>query len=111
LKELVEPETAGDPQGEQKWLRSSLRQLSVRLAEVGHAASPPTVGRLLKGLDYALHVNAKKREAGSAHPDREAQFAQIGEQRAAFEQAGWPIISVDTKKKELIGNFRRPGKT
>jgi DDE family transposase len=109
LKELVGPETAGDPQGEQKWLRSSLRQLSVRLAEVGHVVSPPTVGRLLKGLDYALHVNAKKREAGSAHPEREAQFAQIGEQRAAFEQAGWPIISVDTKKKELIGNFKNGG--
>jgi hypothetical protein len=109
LKELVEPETAGDPQGEQKWVRSSLRQLRTRLAGVGHAVSPPTVGRLLKELDYVLHVNAKKREAGAAHPNREAQFTHIGEQRAAFEQAGWPIIRVDTKKKELIGNFKNAG--
>jgi hypothetical protein len=109
LKDLVEPETAGDPQGEQKWVRSSLRHLSARLGEVGHAVSPPTVGRLLKGMEYALHVNAKKREAGSAHPDREAQFAHIDEQRQAFEQAGWPIISVDTKKKELIGDFKNAG--
>jgi len=79
------------------------------LGEVGHAVSPPTVGRLLKGLDYALHVNAKKREAGEAHPEREVQFAHIGEQRQAFEQAGWPVISVDTKKKELIGNFKNAG--
>jgi hypothetical protein len=90
-------------------VRSSLRQLSTRLAAVGHTVSPPTIGRLLKGLDYALHVNAKKREAGSAHPDREAQFAHIGEQRQAFEKAGWPLISVDTKKKELIGNFKNAG--
>ncbi len=90
-------------------MRSSLRHLSARLGEVGHAVSPPTVGRLLKGLDYALHVNAKKREAGEAHPEREVQFAHIGEQRQAFEQAGWPVISVDTKKKELIGNFKNAG--
>ncbi len=90
-------------------MRSSLRHLSSRLAEVGHAVSPPTVGRLLKGLDYALHLNAKKREAGEAHPEREAQFAHIGEQRQAFAKAGWPVISVDTKKKELIGNFKNAG--
>lgn len=106
---MVEPETAGDPTSEQKWVRSSLRQLSARLTEVGHAVSPPTVGRLLKGLDYALHVNAKKREAGAAHPEREAQFAHIAEQRQAFAEGGLPIISVDTKKKELIGNFKNAG--
>ena len=106
---MVEPETAGDPTSEQKWVRSSLRHLSTRLAEVGHAVSPPTVGRLLKGLDYALHVNAKKREATDAHPERAAQFGHIAEQRDAFAQAGLPIISVDTKKKELIGNFKNAG--
>jgi hypothetical protein len=106
---MVEPETAGDPASAQKWVRSSLRQLRTHLTEVGHAVSPPTVGRLLKGLDYALHVNAKKREAGAAHPEREAQFEHIGEQRQAFAEAGLPIISVDTKKKDLIGDFKNPG--
>ena len=106
---MVEPETAGDPTSEQKWVRSSLRQLSTRLAEVGHAVSPPTVGRLLEGLGYARHVNAKRREATDAHPEREAQFTQIKAQREEFERAGWPIISVDTKKKELIGNVKNAG--
>jgi hypothetical protein len=96
---------------EQKWVRQSLRQLSGRLAELGHAVSPPTVGRLLKGLDYALHVNAKKREAGEGHPERGAQFDHIAEQRQAFAAAGLPIISVDTKKKELIGNFKNAGQS
>jgi hypothetical protein len=110
LEALVAPETAGDPQSEQKWVRSSLRHLSARLRAGGHPASPPTVGRLLKSQDYALHVNAKKREASAAHPQRAEQFAQIAAHREAFTAAGWPIISVDTKKKELIGNFRNAGR-
>jgi hypothetical protein len=91
-------------------VRSSLRELSGRLAERGHAASPPTVGRLLKGLDYALHVNAKKREARATHPDRDRQFTHLADQRQAFAAAGQPVISVDTKKKELIGNFKNAGR-
>jgi hypothetical protein len=71
--------------------------------------SHQTVARLLDKLDYALHVNAKKIEASAAHPDRETQFAYIAAQRQAFQAAGWPIISVDTKKKELIGNFKNAG--
>jgi hypothetical protein len=110
LQALVEPETAGEPTSEQKWGRSSLRQLSARLSDRGHAASPPTVARLLGDLDYALHVNAKKREAGATHPDRDAQFTAIAEQRQAFAAAGQPVISVDTKKKELIGNFKNTGR-
>jgi hypothetical protein len=101
---LVQPETAGDPTSEQKWVRSSLRHLSERLKDAGHPASPPTVARLLRKLGYCLRVNAKKREASSTHPDREAQFEVIARQRQVFEAADWPIISVDTKKKELIGN-------
>jgi hypothetical protein len=97
--------------GEQKWVRGSLRQISARLAGLGHAVSPPTVGRLLRGMEYALHVNAKKREAGSAHPDRAAQFDHITAQRQAFANAGLPIISVDTKKKELIGNVKNVGRS
>lgn len=94
----------------QKWTRHSLRQISTRLGQLGHGISPPTVGRLLKGLDYALHVNAKKREAGEGHPDRDAQFAYITQQREHFTTMGLPIISVDTKKKELIGNFKNAGR-
>ena len=105
------PETAGDPQSEQKWVRSSLRHLSTRLTAGGHPASPPTVGRLLRTLDYALHVNAKQREARAAHPQRNEQFEYIAAQRAAFGWAGRPIVSVDTKKKELIGDFRNAGRS
>jgi hypothetical protein len=110
LQALVEPETAGDPMSAQKWVRSSLRTLSQRLREAGHTASPPTVGRVLKTLDYALHVNAKTIEARANHPDRNAQFAYIAQQRQAFAAEGWPIISVDTKKKELIGAFKNNGR-
>jgi len=110
LQELVEPETAGDPMSDQKWVRSSLRQLSVRLTKAGHPASAPTVGRLLDKLGYALHVNAKKVEASSAHADRDKQFEHIAAQRGEFQEAGLPIISVDTKKKELIGNFKNSGR-
>jgi dipeptidyl aminopeptidase/acylaminoacyl peptidase len=110
LQAIVAPETAGDPSSEQKWVRSSLRTLSGRLQEVGHTASPPTVGRLLTKLGYALHVNAKKIEARAHHPDRNAQFDHIAQQRQAFTAAGWPIISVDTKKKELIGAFKNNGR-
>jgi hypothetical protein len=109
LQTLVEPETAGDPMSAQKWVRSSLRQLSTRLRDAGHPVSPPTVGRLLEDMGYALHVNAKKVEASAAHVDRNAQFEHIAAQRQTFEAAGWPIISVDTKKKELIGNFKNAG--
>jgi hypothetical protein len=93
------------------WVRSSLRHLSFRLRAGGHPASPPTVSRLLKSQNYALHVNAKKREASAAHPQREEQFAYLAAQREAFTAAGWPIVSVDTKKKELIGNFRNAGRS
>jgi hypothetical protein len=109
LQELGEPETAGDPMSEQKWVRSSLRQLSTRLRDAGHPVSPPTVGRLLEDWGYALHVNAKKAEASAAHADRNTQFERIAAQRQAFQAAGLPIISVDTKKKELIGNFKNAG--
>jgi hypothetical protein len=111
LETLVAPETAGDPQSEQKWVRSSLRHISARLRAGGHPASPPTVGRLLRTLAYALHVNAKQREARAAHPQRNEQFEYIAVQRDAFGCAGQPIVSVDTKKKELIGDFRNAGRS
>jgi hypothetical protein len=111
LEALVTPETAGDPMSTQKWVRSSLRTLSGRLKDAGHALSPPTVGRLLRKLDYSLHVNSKQLEARSNHPDRDIQFAHIEEQIDLFKSAGQPIISVDSKKKELIGDFKQAGRT
>jgi DDE family transposase len=110
LQELVEPVTAGDPMSERKWVRASLRHLSRRLGEAGHAASPPTVRRLLDDQGYRLHANTKQLEAGAAHPDRDQQFRYIAEQRRAFGAAGRPRISVDTKKKELIGRFKNAGR-
>jgi len=89
-------------------MRSSLRQLSRRLSQIGYPASPPTVSRLLKKLDYSLKANVKK-EAGKDHPDRDEQFVYIQTQEQVFQDAGLPIISVDTKKKELIGNFKNAG--
>jgi hypothetical protein len=110
LQDLVEPVTAGDPMSEQKWVRVSLRHLSRRLGAAGHPASPPTVRRLLDAQGYRLHANTKQLEAGAAHPDRDRQFQYITEQRQAFRMAGRPQISVDTKKKELIGRFKNAGR-
>jgi Rhodopirellula transposase DDE domain len=73
-------------------------------------ASPPTVGRLLRVLECAPHANRKKREAGAGHPERDLQFEHIAQQRAAFRAAAQPAISVDTKKKELLGNFKNAGR-
>jgi hypothetical protein len=93
---------------EQKWHRSSLRQLADELAQVGHWVSHTTVGRLLREKGYSLKANVK-RLAGAAHPDRERQFVYLNRQKQAFLAAGLPVISVDTKKKELIGNFKNHG--
>jgi DDE family transposase len=95
---------------DRKWVRSSLRELSRRLGEAGHPVSRSTVRRLLDALGYRLHANTKQLEAGAAHPDRDAQFQYIATQRAAFAAAGLPQISVDTRKKELIGNFKNGGR-
>ena len=91
------------------WGRRSLRRLRQRLADRGHTVSAPTVSRLLKKHDDALRVNAKEKEARSQHPDRDTQFQYIEAQKAACAAAGGVIISVDTKKKELIGNFKNAG--
>ena len=81
-----------------------------RLGEAGHPASPPTVRRLLDDQGYRLHANTKQLESSAAHPDRDQQFEYITEQRQAFGAAGLPQISVDTKKKELIGQFKNAGR-
>lgn len=102
----MEDETGGNPMNEQKWVRSSLRHLAEKL---NHEVSHTTLGRLLRDMDYALKVNVK-RLTGPPHPDREAQFQHIQAQKEAFLKAGLPVISVDSKKKELIGNFKNPGR-
>lgn len=94
---------------EQRWVRVSLRQLSRELGEAGHLASPPTVRRLLDDQGYRLHANTKQLESNAAHPDRDQQFGYITEQRQRFGARGQPEISVDTKKKELIGQFKNAG--
>lgn len=93
---------------EQKWQRSSLRHLMDEMEQIGHWISHTTIARLLKEMGYSLKANVK-RLSGSSHPDRNRQFQYIAVQKAIFQQAGLPIISVDTKKKELIGNFKNPG--
>ncbi len=108
LTELVTEDTAGDPMSAQKWVRSSLRHLSRQAGAIAHPASPTTVGRILRAMDSSLKANVKKL-AGTDHPDRDRQFGVISEQKQTFLAAGLPVISVDTKKKELIGNFKQAG--
>jgi hypothetical protein len=94
-----------------KWLRRSLARISREMSQIGPKISPATVGRLLKSLKYSLKVNRKHYEGQANHPQRDQQFKQIEQKRVALWKAGLPVISVDTKKKELIGNFRNNGQT
>lgn len=110
LTALVEPATGGDPMTADKFVRTTLRSLSDDLHRLGHPASPPTVAHLLRDQKYNLHVNVK-RLTGPPHPDRDQQFRHIQETIAEFRAEGWPILSVDSKKKELIGNFCNAGAT
>jgi len=107
---MVEPETAGNPMNAEKWVRSSLQHLSEKLKDQGHEVCPKTVGRLLKDWKYSLKGNVKRR-AGSQHPDRNMQFEYIETQKRLFLSQGWPIVSLDGKKKELIGNFKNAGQS
>jgi hypothetical protein len=91
-----------------KFVRRSLRQLSDELALLGHEVCPTTVADLLRGLGYNLRVN-RKRITGPYHPDRDRQFLYLEQTIAAFRAEGLPILSVDTKKKERIGNFANGG--
>lgn len=110
LQVLLSEETAGDPMNLQRWVRSSTRNLSKRLVEQGHQVGYRTVGRLLHKMGYSLRAT-KRRKAGAEHPDRDKQFQHISALKARFLGQGLPVISIDTKKKELIGNYRPEGKT
>src|SRR5437660_8517319 len=105
LEALVEPVTRGDPMSPLRWTCKSTRQLAAELVRQGHQVSRQTVADLLHTLDYRLQGTRKTKE-GTEHPDRDAQFAYINEQTRAFQQRGQPVISVDTKKKELVGDIR-----
>jgi hypothetical protein len=93
---------------EQKWLNCRLSDIREKVKEQGHLVSKPVISRLLRAQGYSLRANVKQ-AAGKQHPERDQQFAQIHAQRAAHQQAGQPVISVDTKKKELVGNFKHAG--
>jgi Rhodopirellula transposase DDE domain len=108
LLDLVAPDTGGDPMSTTKYVRRSLRSLSAALAAEGHDACPTSVAALLRDHDYAPHVNVK-RFTGPPHPDRDVQFRNIRDWIQLFTDARLPILSVDTKKKELIGNFANAG--
>jgi len=108
LERLVEPATRGDPERPLLWVSKSLDKLACSLRDMGHAISPNSVGKLLCGLGYSRQSN-RKADEGSRHPDRNAQFEHINAKVVAAQAAGEPIISVDTKKKELIGNYKNGG--
>jgi hypothetical protein len=109
LRSLVEPATRGDPQSPMLWTSKSVRKLSEGLRGMGHRIGRTLVGKLLHQLDYSLQANRKTRE-GSTHVDRDAQFHYINDQVKAALASGNPAISVDTKKKELVGDFKNGGR-
>ncbi len=109
LEALIEPVTRGDPESPLRWTAKSVRKLSDELKSQGHKTSHRMVAELLKGMGYSLQANRKTLE-GSSSPDRNEQFENIYRQVKRFQKAGEPVISVDTKKKELVGEFKNGGK-
>ncbi len=109
LRSLVEPDARGDPQSPLLWTSKSLRKLAESLREMGHRIGRTLVGELLHKLDYSLQANRKTRE-GSSHPDRDAQFCYINDRVKEALASNEPAISVDTKKKELVGDFKNAGR-
>ena len=109
LEALVEPTTRGDPESPLRWTCRSTRQLAAALANQGYEVSHQTVASLLDELGYSLQGNQKTKE-GSLHPDRDAQFRFIHGRVEDFQRRGQPVVSVDTKKKELVGDFKNGGR-
>jgi hypothetical protein len=106
----MEHHTAGDPINGLKWTHKTTSKISRELHKAGIMVSPKTVGRLLRGLKFSLRVNHKK-VAGKSSPFRNQQFEYINRTRQRFERQGWPSISIDTKKRELVGRFKNAGTT
>ena len=109
LTALLEATTAGLPDAPLRWTSKSTRKLAAELQAMGHTISATLVAELLVQQGYTLQANRKTRE-GSQHPDRDAQFHYLNEQIHGAQQRGEPVISVDTKKKELVGDFKNPGR-
>jgi DDE family transposase len=110
LLKLVEPDARGDPMSPLRWTCKSLRRLAAELANLGHQVSRTVVGELLKAEKFSLQGNRKTREGGK-HPDRDAQFGHINTSVKTALAEQQPVISVDTKKKELVGDFKNAGRT
>ena len=110
LERLVEPDSRGDPQSPLRWTCKSTRRLAQELTVQGHPVGPTTVRQLLKEAGYSLQANRKTRE-GASHPDRDAQFRYINARVKAQQRRRQPAISVDTKKKETLGNLKNAGRT
>jgi hypothetical protein len=109
LEELVEPTARGEPDSPLRWTIRSARVLAGTLTDQGHAVSHTTVATLLNDAGFSLQANRKTRE-GKSHPDRDAQFEYINRLARRFGRRGQPVISVDTKKKELVGDFKNGGR-
>jgi len=108
LERMIDPATRGDPMSPLRWTCKSTAKLAEELTRQNHPVSDRTVAMLLKQSGYSLQANRKSRE-GSSHPDRNAQFEYINRQVRAFQKRQQPVVSVDTKKKELVGEFKNPG--
>ena len=109
LESLVEPTASGDPESPLRWTSKSVRALASHLKGGGHSVSYQLVSELLADAGYSLQANRKSRE-GTNHPDRDEQFRYINRLVREFQKDGQPVVSVDTKKKELVGDFKNPGK-
>lgn len=111
IEAIVDPATRGDPMTPLKWTSKSLNKISAELQQQGWQVSPPTIGEILrKDLKYSLQGLKKTKEGSKQHPDRDAQFQYLSQQCREFQQRGQPVISVDAKKKELIGDFKNGGR-
>ena len=108
LDELVHPETRGNPMSYMRWTSKSTGKLATELVRQGYKITDDTVGRILKSLGYSLQAPSKQKE-GTAHPDRDLQFVYLNKQIGRFMKQDQPVISVDTKKKELVGEFSNGG--
>ena len=109
LETLIEPTSRGDPESPLRWTSKSTRKLAEELKKIGHKVSHSRVADMLHMLGYSLQANRKTIE-GTSHPDRDQQFNHINEKCKEFQEENQPVISVDTKKKELVGNFKNEGK-
>ena len=110
LEAIMDENTAGDPMSSLKWTNKSTYSIADELKKLGHKVSPDTIGRLIKEMNYSLQANVKKIEGGTS-PDRDNQFKYINKQVKQFLKTDCPVISVDTKKRENVGNFKNNGKT